>query len=216
MTALVFTVQPEQICLAMDTLVVAADDNTPLCYQTKFIVLPHLNLVIAGTGLASLITGWFHFVNGSMVVRDIDHLNTFTPGSLRRAETECQGTGLTTTTLYHFGYSTLEKRYVGYAYRSTKNWESDRLPDALGLKPVVHVPPIDDIQFSQFLIDIVSEQRRQDLLLPLSERVGIGGDIQFVVLENGVVTVSTVHHFESYESEYKQMSEKVDALPIEN
>jgi hypothetical protein len=47
-------------------------------------------------------------------------------------------------------------------------------------------------------------------MLPLSERVGIGGDIQFVLLENGVVTVSTVHRFESYESDYKQMAEKVD------
>lgn len=211
MTALVFAILPDQISLAMDTLVVDANDKTPLCYLTKFTVLPHLNLVIAGTGLASLITGWFHFVNGSMVVLDIDHLNVFTPESLRRLAAQCPGNDLTTTTLYHFGYSTFEKRYVGYAYRSVNNWEPDRLPDALSFKPVVHVPPTDDIQFPQFLIDIVAEQRRQDLLLPVSERVGIGGEIQFVVLENGVVTVSTVHRFESYESDYTQMAEKVDA-----
>jgi len=115
------------------------------------------------------------------------------------------------TTLYHFGYSTVEMRYVGYAYRSAKDWEPDRLPDALGVKPVVHVPPTDEIQFPQFLIDVVSEQRRQDLLLPLSERVGIGGEIQFVVLENAIMIVSTVHRFESYESDYQQMAEKIDA-----
>ena len=211
MTALVFTIKPDQISLAMDTLVVAANDKTPLCYQTKFTVLPHLNLVIAGTGLASLITGWFHFVNGSMIVRDVDHLSAFTPEALRLAVADCQGADLTTTTLYHFGYSQLEKRYVGYAYRSAKSWEPERLPDALGLKPVVHVPPTDNIQLPQFLIDIVSEQRRQDLMLPLSERVGIGGDIQFVILANGVVTVSTVHRFDSYESDYEQMVEKVNA-----
>lgn len=211
MTALVFTIQPDQICLAMDTLVVAADDKAPLCYQTKFTVLPHLNLVIAGTGLASLITGWFHFVNGNVVVRDIEQINAYTPGALRRAAAECEGTNLTTTTLYHFGYSTFQKRYVGYAYRSTKNWETDKLPDALGFKPVVHVPSTDDIQCPQFLIDIVSEQRRQDLQLPLAERVGIGGDIHFVVLENGIVTISTVHRFESYESDYQQMAEKIRA-----
>lgn len=211
MTALVFTVQPDQICLGMDTLVVAANDKTPLCYQTKFTILPHLNLVIAGTGLASLVTGWFHFVNGSMVVQDIEHLNAFAPDALRRVTAQCEGTDLTTTTLYHFGYATLEKRYIGYAYRSTNNWESDQLPDALGFKPVVRNVPTDNIQFPQFLTDIVTEQRRQDLLLPLSERVGIGGDIQFVVMENRTVTVSTVHRFESYDSDYKLMSEKINA-----
>lgn len=209
MTALVFTVQPDQICLAMDTLVVAADDKSPSSYQTKFTILPHLNLVIAGTGLASLVTGWFHFVNGSVVVRDIEHLNAFAPEALRRAAAQCEGTDLTTTTLYHFGYAISEKRYVGFAYRSTNNWEPEKLPDALGFKPVVHVAPTDDIQFPQFLTDIVSEQRRQDLLLPLSERVGIGGEIQFVVMVNDTVTVSTVRRFESYETDYKLMAEKI-------
>lgn len=211
MTALVFTVQPEQICLVMDTLVVAADDKTPHCYQTKFTILPHLNLVIAGTGLASLVTGWFHFVNGSMIVQDIEHLNTFAPEALRRVAAQCEGTDLTPTTLYHFGYAASEKRYIGYAYLSTNHWESEQLSDALSFKSVAHVAPTYDMQFTKFLIDIVSKQRRQDLLLPLPERVGIGGDIQFVRMENGTVTVSTVHRFESYESDYELMAEKINA-----
>ena len=210
MTALVYTVQPDKIYLAMDTLVVTHDDKIPLYYQTKFTVLPHLNLVIVGTGFASLINDWFHFVNGSMVVRDIDHLKVLAPGLLRDAAPRCQGGDITTTTLYHFGYSTLEKRYVGYAYRSAKKWEPDRLQDALGLKPVIDVQPTSNIQIPQFLIDIVCEQRRKDLLLPVSERVGIGGDIQVVVMENGIVTISTVHRFDSYESDYELMTKKID------
>lgn len=210
MTALVFTIQPDQICLAMDTLVVDHYDKTPLTYQTKFTVLPHINVVIAGTGLTPLVNGWFHYVNGNIVVRDIDHLNSFAPGLLRDAAARCQGTDLTTTTLYHFGYSTIDNRYVGYAYRSMKNWEPDRLQDALGFKPVVDVQPTDEIQFPQFFINIVCEQRRKDLLLPVSERVGIGGDIQFVVLENGVVTISNVYRFDSYESDYELMARKIN------
>jgi len=210
MTALVYIVQPDKIYLAMDTLVVTHDDKIPLYYQTKFTVLPHLNLVIAGTGFASLINDWFHYVNGSMVVRDIDHLKDLAPGLLRDATPRCQGADITTTTLYHFGYSKLEKRYVGYAYRSAKNWEPDRLQDALGLKPVIDVQPTRNIQIPQFLINIVCEQRRKDLSLPVSERVGIGGDIQVVVMENGIVTISTVHRFESYESDYELMTKKID------
>ena len=209
MTALTFTIQPDQICLAIDTLVVSATDKTPVCYQTKFTVLPHLNLVIAGTGLVSLITNWFHFVNTSMVIRDIDHLNGFAPDSLLRLAAELEGTDLTTTTLYHFGYSNADSRYVGYAYRSANNWKSDPLPDALGVKPFVDVPSTENIQFPQFLIDIISEQRCQDLLLPQAERLGIGGEIQFVVIQNSVVTVSTVHRFESYDSDYNIMMEKI-------
>jgi hypothetical protein len=211
MTALVFTIQPDQICLAMDTLVVDPYDKTPLYYQTKFTVLPHINLVIAGTGLAPLINGWFHFVNGCMVVRDIDHLNPSAPRLLRDAAARCLGTDLTTTTMYHFGYSAIDNRYVGYAYRSAENWEPDRLQDALGVKPVVDVQPTDKIQFPEFFINIVKEQRRRDLLLPLSDRIGIGGDIQFVILENGVVTISNVHRFDSYESDYELMVRKNNA-----
>jgi len=209
MTALNYTIQPDQICLAMDTLVISAQDKTPLCYQTKFVTLPHLNLVIAGTGLASLIAHWFHIVNTSAVVRDIDHLNVFAPELLPKIAESQEGTDLTTTTLYHFGYSVANNRYVGYAYRSADNWESDSLPDALGVKPVVDVPPTDNIQFPQFMIDIVSEQRRQDLLLPQAERLGIGGEIQFVVMQNSTITMSTVHRFESYESDYSRMAEKI-------
>ena len=45
MSALVYIVQPDKIALSMDTRVVTHDDKIPLYYQTKFTVLPHLNLV---------------------------------------------------------------------------------------------------------------------------------------------------------------------------
>lgn len=209
MTALIYALQPDQVCLAMDTLTVSAEDRTPLRFQTKFLVLPHLNMVIAGTGLADLVTQWFLFVNGSMVVRDIDHVDLFASGALRKAEAECPGTDLSTTTLYHFGYSQEQKCYVGYAYRSANNWASERIPYALGVKPPVPVPNTDDIQFPQFLIELMAEQRRADQLLPLAQQVGIGGDVSFVVMSNLSVTVAPVHRFDSYEIEFNQMVAKL-------
>lgn len=211
MTALIYALQPDQVCLAMDTLTVSADDKKPLLFQTKFSVLPHLQMVIAGTGVAVMVTQWFQFVNGNMVVRDIDHVDVYAPEALRRAEVECPGTDLTTTTLYHFGYSREQRRYVGYAYRSAKNWASEKLPYALGVKPSVPVPPTDDIQFPEFLVDVMLEQRRADLSLPLSERLGIGGEVSFVVMRNQSVTVTPVHRFESYETEFQQMVAKLSA-----
>lgn len=211
MTALIYALQPDQVCLAMDTLVVSADDKTPLLFQTKFAVLPHLQMVIAGTGLAAMVTQWFQFVNGNIVARDVDHVDLYAPGALRRAEAECPGTDLTTTTLYHFGYSQEQQRYVGYAYRSAKNWASEKLPYALGVKPPVPVSPTDDIQFPQFLVDVMREQRRADQSLPSSERVGIGGEVSFVVMRDQSVTVAPVHRFESYETELQQMAAKLNA-----
>lgn len=209
MTALVYTLQPDQICLAMDTLVVDAEDKTALCYQTKFSILPHLNLVIAGTGLASLVSGWFHCANGNLLATGIEDLNSLAPDLFRNAEKEIPGNNLTSSTIYHFGYSQLDNRYVGYALRSTNNWNPERLPDALGFKPVIQITPTDDIRFPDFLIDIIKEQRRQDQLLPLADQVGIGGEIQFVNLENGKIMASTVYQFESYRSDWEQMMRKV-------
>jgi len=211
MTALIYALQPDQVCLAMDTLTVSAADKSPILFQTKFAVLPHLDMVVAGTGLAAMVTQWFQFVNGNMVVRDIDHVDCFAPEALRKAEAECPGTELSTTTLYHFGHSLQRQCYVGYAYRSANKWVSEQLPYALGVKPPVPVPPTDDIQFPQFLVRVMLEQRRADQLLPLSERVGIGGDISFIVMRNRTVTIAPVHRFESYETEFQQMVAKLDA-----
>lgn len=211
MTALIYALQPDQVCLAMDTLTVSADDKTPLLFQTKFSVLPHLKMVIAGTGLAAMVTQWFQFVNGNMVARDIDHVDVYAPAALRRAGAACPGTDLSTTTLYHFGYSDQQQCYVGYAYRSANNWVSEKLPFALGVKPPVPVPPTNDIQFPQFLVDVMLEQRRADQLLPHSERVGIGGEVSFVVMRDHSITVTPVHRFESYETEFQQMVAKLDA-----
>jgi hypothetical protein len=40
MTALVYLLQAEQVCLAMDTLVIEAEDRKPMSFQRKFLGLP--------------------------------------------------------------------------------------------------------------------------------------------------------------------------------
>jgi len=207
MTALVFALLPEQVCIAMDTLVISFDDKKPQSFQRKFFALPKLNLVIAGTGLANLVNTWFSLVQTMPEIQDIDHLNQLAPSVLRNASTLCFGSHLTTTTLYHFGYSKIEDQYVGYAYRSSSNWESERLQYALGFKPVVYVAPTDDIKFPEFFISILLEQQRQDQLLPIAEQVGIGGEIEFVVMTDKTIHIETVHRFVSYDSEKQYLEQ---------
>ncbi|MEK6663215.1 MAG: hypothetical protein AABY73_05035 [Pseudomonadota bacterium] len=203
MTALVFALQPDQICIAMDTLVVGAEDKRPMSFQRKFLSLAENNLLIAGTGLANLINGWFTYISSLSDLSDIDDLYLFAPNVLQASVAAAGGLGEITTTLYHFGYSKIEARYVGYAYRSTANFQSERLQYALGFKPQVRVEAPENIEFPRFMIEIILEQQRQDLLLPIDQQVGIGGEIEFAVLADGSTNIETVHRFASYESEKK-------------
>jgi hypothetical protein len=68
MTALVFALQPDQVCLAMDTLVVGADDRLPMSFQRKFHSLPDSELIVAGTGLANFINGWFAYLSALGII----------------------------------------------------------------------------------------------------------------------------------------------------
>ena len=203
MTALVFALQPDQVCIAMDTLVVGADDKKPMSFQRKFLSLPEKDLLIAGTGLANLINGWFAYVSSLSGLSDIDDLDSFAPSVLQESVRAAGGLGEVTTTLYHFGHSTAEAKYVGYAYRSTADFQSERLQYALGFKPPVHVEPTDSIEFPDFLIEIVLDQQRQDQLLPIEDQLGIGGEIEFAMLTNKSTRIETVHRFDTYESEHQ-------------
>jgi hypothetical protein len=214
MTALVFALQPDLVCIAMDTLVIGANDRMPMSFQRKFLSVPASDLVVAGTGHAGFINGWFQQIQANFQGATIDELNEEAP-SIFRASVSAEGglCGLTAT-IYHFGYSVREQRYAGYAYRSEHSFRSDRLQYALGFKPVVPVMPNDDIRFPDFLIDIVLEQQRQDRLQPITERVGIGGEIEFVAMSDRVIHVETVHRFSSYEAESIHIEQRAgDSTP---
>lgn len=210
MTALVFALQSDQVCVAMDTLVVGADDRMPLAFQRKFLSVPDSDLLVAGTGHAGFVTGWFGYLQTLKCLGDVDNVGSIAPSVLKASADAAGGLGSITTTIYHFGYSRAEGQYVGYAYRSTANFQPERLPYALGLKPQVPVLTTDNIQFPDFMIDIVVRQQQHDRSQPLQHQLGIGGEIDFVVLSCRTTRVETVHRFITYESE-KQHIEGRDA-----
>ncbi len=211
MTALVFALLPDQVCIAMDTLVIGSDDRMPMTFQRKFLSVLESDLVVAGTGHAGFINRWFQHLQTDLRGATIDDLDEEAP-SIFRASVSAEGglSGLTAT-IYHFGYSAREQRYAGCAYRSEHGFHSDRLQYALGYKPVVPVTPTDDIRFPDFLINIILEQQRQDYLQPIAERVGIGGEIEFVVMSERTIHVETVHRFSSYEVEAIYIAQRAEA-----
>lgn len=213
MTALVFALQPEQVCMAMDTLVIGAEDRMPVSFQRKFLSVSESELVVAGTGCAGFINGWFQYLQSNLRGATIDDLNEETQGIFRASVSANGGLSGLTTTIYRFGYSTREQRYAGYAYRSECGFRSDRLQYALGYKPVVPITPNDNISFPDFLIDIILEQQRQDSLQPISKRVGIGGEIEFVVMSGSSIHIETVHRFSSYKVEKNYIERRAKANP---
>lgn len=182
----------------MDTLIVHSDDKKPLGFQRKFLSLPSKHLLVAGTGSASLINRWFEHVSSWPDLKDVDHLNETAQSALLLLAHICK-IDESTATLYHFGYSKNEERYVGYAHRSAKNFELEKLQYALGIKPSVYFEPQTDIKLPDFFIEVVLEQQRQDRLLSVEDQVGIGGEIEFAELANGATRIETVHRFDTYE-----------------
>jgi len=162
-------------------------------------------MIVTGTGHGGLVAEWMYFVRSEIIVRDIDHLDEYVPEVLRDISLKFPELGHYTATIYHFGYSNNRDRYVGYAYRSTKNWQSEELQEGLGIKPQVSVNLENNFKLPDKFIEIIKLQRECDLKLPIEEQVGIGGDVHFVHMINGEFHIYRCFRFPTYENDYESM-----------
>ncbi|MPN46208.1 hypothetical protein SDC9_193791 [bioreactor metagenome] len=64
-----------------------------------------------------------------------------------------------------------------------------------------------DSNFYDTLFRMMEIQKYQDELLPINERVGIGGRIEIMVLENGSYTLFNYKKFDDYDSLYESVLE---------
>jgi hypothetical protein len=139
-TALNFTIQEDEICIAMDTLSISADDHLPLSFMTKFAILPHIQSIVTGTGPADFVSSWMDFSRRNVFANDIDQLNEATPSFLREASGKLVSTEEQCATVYHFGYSNKRERYLAFVYRSTSGWLPEEILSGLGIKPNIDFP----------------------------------------------------------------------------
>ncbi|CAN7552126.1 hypothetical protein [Duganella sp. LjRoot269] len=202
MTALIFNVQPEQVIVVMDTL--STDlQGTPNGYTSKAFPIPHLGGLMCVTGLSNFASDWLVKLL-RFVAKDMAHLDEFVEPVLRQlwgAYADAEGI---TSTVYHFGYSLEEKRYVAFAYRSENDFVSERLGDGLRTKPGCEFM----IESLQDFARAVRRQRQEQEGFPLEKRVFIGGEIQMTILENRQVTIATVDRFEDYDEMYETICEQ--------
>jgi hypothetical protein len=208
MTAAVFSISPEQVIIAMDTLAMAGDTGKPFFFTTKFYILPHLRGVMFATGIGDLASKWFSQLE-RYLARDIHHLDDFVTPALRGLGNELGLNEKLTTTVYHVGYSEQESRYVGFAYRSTDSFASERLEYGLRVKPPVEASHPQN--FPDDFVAIMKRQKEIDDQKPMSQRVHIGGEIHMLLMQEGSMVVQTVHRFDEYDSLYLGMCEQLSS-----
>lgn len=200
MTALIFSLAPEQVTIAMDTLVTDTS-GTPIGYTSKLFPLLHLNGVMCVTGLSNLAADWNSLLL-RFIARDIKHMDEFATVQLQEIWTQYADSVPVTSTVYHFGYDEEEKQYIGFAYRSEKGFASERLGHVIGIKP-----PISNASLTELkdFVTTMKNQREAEDSKPLNARVHIGGEVQLAVLHDGVMTLSTVYRWHDYDDMYMQM-----------
>lgn len=216
MTALNFILDPECIIVATDALKSDASDKSPMSYCSKVFALPHLDAILVGTGMVTVIQEWANCVQMDILARNMIELDRLTPERLRYLyEDAAMLYADPKVTIYHFGYDPGEECYAGYAYRSTNDFLSERLPYGLGVKP--NVLPMEEIEqyshaypdLQELLIQLMIEQRQRDEVVAYDERVGIGGQIYQWQLANHSIHVVPVFSFLDYKHMFNDMRAKL-------
>jgi len=219
MSSLIFHTEESQVLVATDTLA-TSPDGRPFKFTTKAFIVPHLRMIMAGTGAGGFLGRWFVHVNDRMIVQDIDNLDYHTPRSLASDWAEFKQ-GLSdpnsnpTTTVYHFGFSKQTKVIHSFAYRSTNKFQSERLEqNVLGVKP--ECTPPDDYRLPRDVRNMMEEQRTVQKSQPIDQRVYIGGEIQVHHLSKDGFHIYTLDRFEDYDSDENAIYENLNAAKNRN
>lgn len=202
MSSLIFATDSEQAFVATDTLAVSYNGE-PSFFTTKAFIVPHLRMIVAGTGVTGLISNWFVQVAHGMVVRGIEHLDYHTPDNLNRIwknmKEEFPIPDNLTTTIYHFGFSEEDELIKSYAYRSINNFDSDPIIYGLGVKPECTVPENYQLPFN--IPAMMQEQREIQALQPKESRLYIGGEIQITHLTKDGFNSYCLCKFDDYDAD---------------
>lgn len=187
MSSLLFYTDENEAIVATDTLLHYSID-TPPGFVSKAVALPHMRMIIAGTGSAVLFNRWIGLVNYQGASLDIDAVDAHATQALQAlwSELNAQFPALhqQTATVYHFGISDDSGKIHGFAYRSVSDFKSERLSYGLGVKPeLTDTAGIEWPLFPACAPDIMRAQTRQEAEKS-QDRVYIGGTVEVTHLNS--------------------------------
>ncbi len=207
MSLLMFLHDADGIVVVTDTLA-TAPDGTPSFFKSKAFPIPHLQMVVAMTGLANLGEKLIDRLYTSMLARDIDMAAQHTPATLKSLTDELVaqfGPFEGTSTIYYFGYSPKHSQYVRYAFRSTSGFQPEFWTDGgFGVKPHPDGPFESPATFPE-MIALAERIRAEQDATPLAERIHIGGQLTLTVLRDRQITTLQLHEFADAEQQWRQM-----------
>lgn len=201
MTAINILLEPRRVCVAMDTLV--ARHGRPWRFTSKIFTVPHLGGAICGTGVLRFITDWFVQLQTEVLAPDLITLDAHVPGALRLLARAHHLDADNTTTIYHFGLDPRTERFRGFAYRSAHGFRSEELRHGRLVKPPADGPV--DGPLPAAFVQLMERQKAEDRALPPRERVGIGGDLHFLIMTPGRYDLHHCHRFAEYPDDYRAM-----------
>lgn len=183
MSSFVSIITPEKALIATDTLAVNPD-GSPRNFTSKALVLPHMRLIVAGTGVSGLASSWFRAINEHMVSADIDQLNRHTQEALKGIwETEFGDIDVHqySTTIYHIGLSRETGKIHGYTYSSMNDFEPRELAEGFSWKPPMHEHDDGQDAPASFMECMKAQMATQERL-PFYQRIHIGGEVQVITI----------------------------------
>jgi len=208
-SSLIFYTDENQALVATDTLATSNKiPGAPFKFTTKAFIIPHLKMIIAGTGQGGFLGKWFIEVNDRMIVKDIDALDYHAPRNLAAHWNnwikKFSLPNDATSTVYHFGFSEKSQLIHSYVYRSTSNFKSELLPYGLGGKPEYIAPPI-PFDLPKDFKAMMNSQRELQLSETKENRVYIGGEIQVIHLTKDGFSSYSLCKFDDYNSDESEI-----------
>ena len=204
MSSLIFYTDSNQALIATDTLATSGKiSGAPFNFTTKAFIIPHLRMIVAGTGGGGFCDRWFLQINSGMIVRGIDNLDYHASRNLALLWSSYKkefsiGDDLTTS-IFHFGFSEEDQLIHSYMYNSTNNFESKTIPYGLSGKPEFKSPkPFKLPEDFKFMMD---SQREMQMAESRENRVYIGGEIQLIRLDKNGFIVHSLGKFEDFASD---------------
>lgn len=203
MTAINSWLAPNGVVVFSDTLM-TLPDGRPAAFVSKVYPIPQLNALISGRGTSDLIAGWAFDVTCRWVVADFDDLITHTQEELAKRWSDLEGRRTETTTVFMWGWSPAQSRFIGYAFRAGNGFEPEPLEDGRRCAPGVEdmdayaalMAQEDEMQGLLGVMLLAAEESRAAPDSP--DRCHIGGEVirHVMCLDNAgrITTTSEIIH----------------------
>ena len=211
MTALLYLLEKNKVCIAMDSLSIDGQTKEPFKFVTKIFLLPHLKGVICGTGSLDIILDWHFYIQKNVLATDILFLDEIATEKLCEISENCDSNCDLATTVYHFGYNERSSEFIGFAYRGANSFESEELIYGIGIKPFdgkLEKIDLEELQQKGLpvgFIELMQKQKEYDDNLPKSKKIGIGGEIHFLYLDKNQTLLAVCHRFDDYNEALQKM-----------